>query len=276
MTELFNKSQLNVAVLLVATSSQERTAVTIKQLFTMKPATWNVRLYVVTARYSDEARKAVAALGLDVKIVSAESSWTWSHSMAEAERAIDQPCDATMWLQDDVVIFQDTYKRIEEFRKQYPSAIVVGQFCDPESGNITRGGYKAVRGSDFHLTRISTETLPTDVDTFDGTLVLIPKSASDVLGAIDGKFAVSYAGYDYGFRAQRKRVRTLVLPGFYGTSTGFSAPFVHNEHNESNSAGNQRTQGFASFAKLLRRYAGWRWPHYVLVAFIRALFNKTP
>ena len=140
MTELFNKSQLNVAVLFVAANRYERAAATIKQLFAMKPATWNVRVYFVTTGHSDEEAKSIAALGLDVKVISGEKSWTWSRSMSEAEKGIDQPCDATLWLQDDVVVFQDTYKRIEEFRKQYPSAILAAQFCDPETGNITCGG----------------------------------------------------------------------------------------------------------------------------------------
>ena len=250
------KRQLNVAVLAYSSNQRERSVTVLKQLFAMKPATWNVRVYFVDDGSTDGTQEAVDSLGMNVKIVSGNGAWHWSRSMQEAQKSIDQPFDAILWVSNDVVVFQDAYTRIDEFRSQYPSSILVAQFCHPESGSFTYGGYQRVSNLGFRFEAVFADKLPLNVDTFSGKLIFLPKEAMEKVGSVHGKLPRNLADVEYGLRAASKKVRALALPGFYGTCTRKSPELHQDNEMDTDIFSPLRGSGFVSKIKFLRYLFG--------------------
>lgn len=269
-------SRLSVAVLITSANRREQTIASIKQLSAMKPANWDVHFYYVDRGSSDGTSDAISSLGLTIKVINADATWTLARSMHEAERAINQEHDYRLWLNDNVVVFQDTYMRMEEFRSQYPNAILVAQLADPVTGKLARGGYKVLSGLEFTFEHIFAERLPVDLDTFDGDLVLIPTTVAKTVGAINQKFIGDFGGLDYGLRASKKRIRSLALPGFFGTCSQPANPMIVQRADALRHLHTTKGQPFLRQLLFLSRHAGWRWPINLVVPYWRALFSKTP
>lgn len=241
----------------------------------MKPANWDVRIYFVDRGSTDGTSEAIGSLGLNVKISFADSSCSVARAMHQAEQSIDHEYDVCLWLNDHVVVFQDTYKRLEEFRLQYPSSILIPQLGNPETGELTSGGYELTPGVEFRCEHKYAERLPVDIDTFDSNLVLIPQSAANSIGSVNPDFTDFYSGIDYGLRAKRKRIRAVALPGFFGTCQTAPVFVASNRRDALRHLHSTIGQPISQQIQFLVRHASWRWPINLLVPYLRILFNKT-
>ena len=57
------------------------------------------------------------------------------------------------------------------------------------------------------------DTIPIPCDTFNGNLVLVPRFAFRTLGTMDPRYSHSFGDYDYGIRADKAGVTTVIAPG---------------------------------------------------------------
>jgi GT2 family glycosyltransferase len=239
-----------------------------------KPEHWDLRVYLADDGSSDGTADAVLGLPVSLKVVKGPGDWYWAQSMHQAELAIDEPYDAILWLNDDVLLEQGALLRFAEWNTQYPSSILIGQFYDPETGALTYGGLRRVGRHPFRFTKLRAEVTPEQADTMHGNLVLIPRSVTEAVGTIDGGFAHAYADHDYGYRATARGFDLLAVPGFAG-------PCALNVIHKPNTVKERlhmmhSKKGIPpkSQIRFLRRHGGVTWPIYFLAPYVRALLKS--
>ena len=88
-------------------------------------------------------------------------------------------------------------------------SIVVGSFCDPISKKITYGGYSSAA-------IIEPSGAPILCNTFNGNMVLVPKSICDAIGLLDPVFPHAIGDYDYGLRAIKKDYKCFTSSSYTG------------------------------------------------------------
>ena len=234
----------------------------------------------------DGTTDAVRALGSATTIVPGTGDLYWSHGMALAEEhALSRGCDYLLWLNDDVVLDEDSVNRLLELAEaRGNTSIVVGAVRDPGSGEITYSGVNQHRFHPLRFDRVVPGLEPVAVDTFDGNVVLVPITVASGVGSIDGHFAHAAADYDYGNRARRAGFTILLAPETIGTCVRDSAyaPWL----NPSLPLGERTRLLFGrkgvpprARARYLRRHGGLLWPVYWLAPygrFLLSLLHPTP
>lgn len=61
------------------------------------------------------------------------------------------------------------------------------------------------------------DTIPVPCQTFDGSLVLVPRHAFNALGTVDVEFTQVFGAWDYGVRAGKEGIHRVIAPGILAT-----------------------------------------------------------
>lgn len=172
----------------------------------------------------DSTAEAVSARFPDTEILAGTGSEFWAKSMAIAEASVldtirrdNKENSFVVWLNDDVVLDVDAFERLHELSLKYSGQILVGAMRDPQSSAVT---YSGLRRKGLHPLSFETypmSAVPEPVKIFNGNLVLVPASAAELIGGIDGEYSHALADIDYGFRAASKSIGAKLAPGFLGT-----------------------------------------------------------
>jgi len=148
----------------------------------------------------------------DVIILHGNGNLFWNRGMYLAwNKAIINSYDLYLWLNDDTYIFDDALDRLVECSSHYYNQIVVGSTCSSiDLNDITYGGILQHKGL---IRDLST---PIECDTFNGNIVLIPRSVYERVGINDPIFHHSLGDFDYGLRAKKIGIKSIVSSGIYG------------------------------------------------------------
>ncbi len=232
---------------------------------------------------SDGTAAAVEDTFPRVEVVRASGDLYWAAAMALAERqALVRDPDYLLWLNDDVTLDPDALARMLEVERTRQSAgpcIVVGAMRDPLSGELTYSGVRR-RGLRFHplrTERVQPGTTPVAVEMFNGNAVLVSRKVSAVTGPIDGRFEHALADFDYGLRAAKVGVQSLLAPGTVGTCVGHlrATPWL-----DESMPWRKRFElllgpkGFPprSSARFFRRHGGPAWPIFWVAPYVRQTY----
>jgi len=163
--------------------------------------------------------EAGAKLGKNGTILTGDGKFFWAKSMAEAEKFVFRKLRGytdLIWLNDDVLLDEDSISRASRYRFENPSAILVGSMRD-SMGFLTYGGLRKTGLHPISFSRISPHTEEvTSIQTFNGNFVIVPKLVAELVGGIEGRYTHALADIDYGLRARKLGVSILVLPGTCG------------------------------------------------------------
>lgn len=205
-----------ISVVMFSAGSRELTVSNLKQLFSLKPENWQLDVHLVLESENEATSKLIDSLGLAVTIVEASGKSTDRRVMSKVNRQLVRSSDAVLWLGANTIFKSDAFIQVNNLRKQYPSAVLIGQFQDDATSRISAGGFggKSIVG---RQTRIQAETLPMDVSAFDANLVFVPQSASSQIGQPIGWSMHLKHHALYVQAAKRKQIRVLALPGFLGS-----------------------------------------------------------
>lgn len=211
------QSPIKVAVLMACHNRRELTIRCLTSLYAARPEGWNLIIHLVDDGSSDGTTQAVKVFDPNIKIIQGNGNWYWAHSMYQAEMAIEEPHDAILWVNDDIQLAPSALLNIDKYFSSHPNQILVGQFKDQASQELSYGGYYKYGKRPFQFKRAYTSDELISVDTFNGNLVFIPSNVSEIVGHIDGGFAHGTADIDFGLRARRAGVSMKVIPEFAGT-----------------------------------------------------------
>jgi GT2 family glycosyltransferase len=191
------------------------------------------------------------------------------------ERAMVGAPDYLLWLNDDVVLDRRALATLLAAEDQSGGdRIVVGSVVDPETGTPTYGGADRF---DWHPMRYRLvaplDGAPQPCTTFNGNVVLVPRSVYQKVGGIERRFAHACADYDYGLRARALGFEVVVAGHAVGTCTrGPRAPW--NEPSLSLISRYRLMLGrkgipVGSSAFYLRRHGGRAWPLYLVATYAK-------
>ena len=213
------------------------------------------------------------------RVIPGSGDMFWARAMATAEmEARREEPDFLLWVNDDATLDPAAVRTLIKTADSRGEGrcVVVGALRDPSSGELT---YSGVRRDGFHplrFTLVPPADRPIEVDTFNGNVVLVTRSAFERVGSIDGEFAHATADYDYGLRAASAGVPVLLAPGTIGTCP-------HNPSTEPWADPALTLRGRVrvltgrkgipprSTARYLRRHGGAVWPLFWLSPYIRAV-----
>ena len=206
-----------VSVVMFATGSRELTVANLKQVFSLKPEHWQIDVHLVIEKTNEATLKVVDSLGLKISVTQANGNLTSSRLLKKVVGNLPKDSAAVLWLGAGTSFNSDAYIQVNSFHKQYPNAVLIGQFQDDASSQITAGGYS---GSSFRpgtKSRVEAHTLPIGVTSFDDKLVFVPTSAEQKIGQPTSWLLKMNKCALYATAAKRKGIRCLAMPGFLGS-----------------------------------------------------------
>jgi GT2 family glycosyltransferase len=145
-----------------------------------------------------------------------DGTYYWAKSMKIAQDSISGEIDYILWLNNDVKLTEDFFAKIMDAIETHPESILVGQTSSYSSGKITYGGLIRDGRHPLRVSRMGISSKFVPADTFNGNIVVIPKVINDLLGGIDGRFEHGYADLDFGYRASKRGISVLTMPGIMG------------------------------------------------------------
>ncbi len=196
-----------IAVLLTVFNRREKTLQCLERLYRQVPLEgYEVDVYLTDDGCTDGTPEAVAAQYPKVRVIHGGGDLYWNRGMwtawDTAARARDY--DYYLWLNDDTFV-RDRMLQVltAAATATHDEAIIVGATEDIAHQAITYGGRRKGKG----IPR--PDGTLTEVDYFNGNIVLIPQSVYRVLGNLDHYFTHSKGDFDYGMRARKAGIRML-------------------------------------------------------------------
>lgn len=250
-----------VAVVMTVHNRREQTVECIRAL-NDQDAPARLSFFVTDDGSTDGTREALRALPIDIRVIDGDGSLYWAGGMALAEQhAMIGAPDYLLWLNDDTVMDPGALSALLELSEAHPGAIIVGATRDPETGAMTYGG--RARTSSWHPQRLQLLPIsphPQRADTFNGNLVLIPRSAREHVGPIDAGFPHAYADDDYGLRATELGVEILQAPETVATCARGVPTARRAGLSGWRAMQNPKGLPWRAQARFLRRHGGPAWP----------------
>lgn len=152
----------------------------------------------------------------NVQIIEGDGNLFWNRGMRLAwETAAKEAPDYYFWLNDDTTLMLDSINRLLSCSKKLQDhSIVVGStYVSAEDKTLSYGGRLKKHNNPFV---VPDDKVPTECDTFNGNIVLIPKYVFEKVGFNDNYYHHSFGDFDYGIVAGMKGIKSYVAPGFYG------------------------------------------------------------
>lgn len=202
-----------LAVLLTVFNRKAETLECLNLLYDQLPLKGiQTRVYLTDDGCTDGTPEEVKACFPKVQIVKGNGNLFWNRGMYKAwQEAAKLDYDFYLWLNDDTFFYQNAlYSLLETSFYNDNKAIIIGATQSSDHSHITYGG------------RLKNGQIPdpvagmTDVDYFNGNVVLVPKSVYHVLGNLDPYFAHSKGDFDYGMRAKESGIKMVQVGSFVG------------------------------------------------------------
>jgi len=244
------------------------------------PANWELTLIATDDGSNDNTYEVLTSSELVTKVERGNGSWYWAKSMSHAEKILieNYKIDYIIWANDDTIYFKDSLRYVDKSRVENPDAILIGQFIDTASNQLSYGGMKKIGRHPFRYKLIETTYEFQECDVFNGNFVLIPVSAQRKIGGIDGKYQHGYADFDYSIRAERKNVKKIILHKPLGNCkknlvdpTDFLTV-----KDRINFLRGRKGMPLKSHIRYLRKYGPIESPIYIFMPYARAIFKIKP
>jgi GT2 family glycosyltransferase len=248
-----------------------------KSLEMEAPESWRIHIFAVDDGSTDKTFEILHESKFEVSIARGDGDWYWAKSMSVAEEMAYQSSafDYLLWVNDDTVYLKDALIRVENFRKENPASIVVGNFLDPETGNLSYGGLKKIGNNPFKYVLSQQINQQYSCDNFHGNFVLVPKAVAETVGRIDGSYDHAYADYDYGCRATRLGVQIVAITDPIGTCPENKIDFAQIDTlaGRLSYVFGKKGLPIRSQVRFLRKFGPVFWIRYLVQPYIRAIFG---
>jgi len=269
--------EIRIAVLITA---HNRSATTQRCLSSLGAAAsripgYRIKVFLTDDGCTDDTVTRAREAFEDIEIIPGDGHLYWAGGMSVAEsRAIPWGPDFFLWLNDDVVLLENSLSDLVSVASSARLTIAVGATRDPDDGLLSYGGARIHTRHPQRFVTLPISSSVQSADTFHGNIVLIPRDAHNRIGLIDGAFAHGYADFDYGLRAKYVGISVAQVPGFVGECR-------RNPKRPRFSGGLRGRWNYAqnpisglpwrSQVRYLRRHAGWEWPLFALWSVVHRL-----
>ncbi len=205
---------MTVAILLTTFNRRERTLACLRNCFEQIDSLrvdnkYSVSIYLTDDGSEDGTYETVSSRFPEVHIIKGDGQLYWNQGMRAAwAEAAKEDYDFYLWLNVHTTLRQGALATLLE-NSYYlrHRAIVVGTAVNSDGeyscGGRTRSG-KIVAPD---------PTIPVPCDMFNGNVVLVPKSVYNAVGMMDVRYTHGYGDYDYGVRADKVGIVSVVAPG---------------------------------------------------------------
>lgn len=204
-----------IAVLLTVFNRKEKTLVCLENLFLqVLNKDYKLEVFLTNDGCTDGTAEAISTKYPYVHIINAEGNLYWNRGMHAAWKAAKSfyDFDYYLWLNDDTFINMNavsTLLNTSELLKN--KCIVVGAVCALGNKNlISYGGWK------LRNNLLSSKDEIQECDFFNGNIVMIPNYVYNIVGTNDPVFKHALGDFDYGLRAKKLEVKSVVAPGILG------------------------------------------------------------
>ena len=182
-------------------------------------------LFLVDDGSTDGTGEAVKGILPEANVIPGDGSLFWNGGMRLAwSTAIGSATkfDYFLWLNDDVLLEPDAVPRLVETARSAArrdeAVIVAGTTIEEATGTPTYGAHRASdRSRPLRLRLVQPGLTPQPVDTVSGNIVLVSRSAADILGMLDSRYVHIYGDLDYGLRARDASIPVILGAGTFGT-----------------------------------------------------------
>ncbi len=271
---------VKIGILVACHNRVNVTSKWLQSLVEQVPENWVVTLIAVDDGSSDGTNELLKSSPIVTQVERGDGSWYWAKSMSRAEYILTEnyEFDYLAWVNDDTTYFNNSFTYVDQIREKNPQAILVGQFVDRDTEQISYGGMKKVGRHPFRYRMIETIEEAQECDVFNGNFVLIPRNAHRKIGSIDGKYAHGYADFDYSRRAAANQIKMLILKQPIGEcSENLVDPTDFSTVKERIMfLRGRKGMPLKSHIRYLRKYGPIEWPIYIVLPYLRAIFNIKP
>ncbi|MCX4334958.1 MAG: glycosyltransferase family 2 protein [Bacteroidales bacterium] len=205
---------MTVAILLAVHNRRDKTLACLESCFSQMEALkadgrFAFSIYLTDDASTDGTSEYVSESFPEVNIIKGDGSLFWNRGMIAAwKEAAENDFDFYLWLNDDIVLCRGAFSTLLENSSYLKHrAVIVGTTVDSE-GNISYGG----RTRSGKLIPPDKD-IPVACDIFNGNIVLVPKYVFEKLGTMDARYSHSFGDYDYGIRALKAGITSVVSPG---------------------------------------------------------------
>jgi GT2 family glycosyltransferase len=190
-------------------------------------------VYLVDDACPQGTGDAVRAEFPEVTVINGNGNLWWNGGMRVAwTRAIEDRPDYYLWWNDDLMFAPGSITAMFDFHhrkeREYGSKVItVGKVADPDTGEITYGGWSRVPG----LSRLRFIRSPDDGQpcaTMNGNAVIIPARAVQDIGIHSRYYTQSTGDIDYGLRASRAGYKLFQTMDVVGT-TPYNVAFAQGQ-----------------------------------------------
>lgn len=210
-----------IAVLLTVHNRKEKTLNCLRNLYSQKiPEGFKLDVFLTDDGCTDGTPKAIQKEFPPVNIIKGDGNLFWNRGMYKAWEKAAQTFDYDyyLWLNDDTILLQNTIKYMIDESNQKPNSIIVGSthaFSNKIKltyGGIYKGRKTLVNG---YLQRC---------ESFNGNIVLIPKSVFYKLGNLDWVYQHAIGDLDYGLRASETGINIFISKDYRGICDNHPRP----------------------------------------------------
>lgn len=193
------KTSKNIAVLITSFNRSDKTLQCIDKLLRILPT---CSIYLVDDSSKDDTVRIISTNFPNVKIIYGTGDLFWNRGMHLAwEHTNKLDYDFYLWLNDDVVLYENSIQEIFECSKiNNHQAIISGLIESEDKQRIIYGG----TNSNKNLIKPNDKMNP--ITNMNGNVVLIPKYVHQLLGNLDPVYHHDLGDVDYGLRAKNKGI----------------------------------------------------------------------
>ena len=196
-----------IAVLLTVHNRKQKTLECLRNLYSQQiTKDYVFDVYLTDDGCTDGTSEAVSQEFPKINIVKGDGNLFWNRGMHAAWSEAEKQCyDFYLWLNDDTYLLDNALSYILNMSEnRCNNSIIIGTTLDSEMKSLTYGGFdKAGRF-------ISEVKEVMECYTWNGNIVLIPKSVYERVGKNDPVFHHAIGDTDYGLRARKFQIKSYL------------------------------------------------------------------
>ncbi len=283
-------TNISIATIITCHNRKEKTLTCLTNLMNQDViGDIDLNVYLVDDGSTDGTGDAVKQNFPSVNILKGDGTLYWNGGMRFAfYEALKNEYDYYLWLNDDTFLHSDAIKLLLETandikRQKSRDVIVTGTIKDIDTGKVNYGGRNIKsKFQPLKFIQLESSIKPQQCDTFNGNVVLIPRTVTKEIGNISLEYSKQHGGdFDYGLRAKYAGFESWVAPGIIGTCSSNSIDgsifdkslSLKERKNKMNTPqGVPPAKEWMVFAK---RHAGFLWPIYWIRTIVRVVFPWT-